>query len=159
VPAVSAVVLYVAWPPLTATPLARTVLPSRKVTVPAVSVVLQAAQARDWQAAADLLPLVYAELHQLARARLARQAPGQTLTPTALVHEAYVRVAGDSHVTWEGRRPAAPPARPSGKEGPADEFTPYSYRLPALLIFTHYPLPSTCPPRPRKQPSHPGDVR
>src|SRR5262245_4340203 len=69
-----------------------------------VSVVLQAAQAEDRQAAADLLPLVYAELHQLARARLARQAPGQTLTPTALVHEAYVRVAGDSAVSWEGRR-------------------------------------------------------
>jgi RNA polymerase sigma factor (TIGR02999 family) len=68
------------------------------------SVALQAAQAGDRQAAADLLPLVYVELHQLARARLARQAPGQTLTPTALVHEAYVRVAGDSAVTWEGRR-------------------------------------------------------
>jgi hypothetical protein len=52
-----------------------------------VSAVLQAAQAGDRQAAADLLPLVYAELHQLARARLARQAPGQTLQPTALVHE------------------------------------------------------------------------
>ena len=69
-----------------------------------VSAVLQAAQAGDRQAAADLLPLVYAELHQLARARLARQVPGQTLQPTALVHEAYLRVAGDSNVTWEGRR-------------------------------------------------------
>ena len=69
-----------------------------------VSVVLQAAQAGDRQAAADLLPLVYAELRELARARLARRAPGQTLTPTALVHEAYVRIAGDSAVTWEGRQ-------------------------------------------------------
>jgi RNA polymerase sigma factor (TIGR02999 family) len=69
-----------------------------------VSAVLQAAQAGDPRAAADLLPLVYAELHQLARARLARQAPGQTLTPTALVHEAYVRIAGDSNLTWEGRQ-------------------------------------------------------
>jgi RNA polymerase sigma factor (TIGR02999 family) len=68
------------------------------------SAVLQAAQAGDRQAAADLLPLVYAELHQLARARLARQPPGQTLTPTALVHEVYLRIAGDSHVTWEGRQ-------------------------------------------------------
>jgi RNA polymerase sigma factor (TIGR02999 family) len=68
------------------------------------SVVLQAAQAGDKQAAADLLPLVYAELQQLARARLARQAPGQTLTPTALVHEAYVRIAGESNVSWEGRQ-------------------------------------------------------
>jgi RNA polymerase sigma factor (TIGR02999 family) len=69
-----------------------------------VAAVLQAAQAGDRQAAADLLPLVYAELRQLARARLAGEAPGRTLTPTALVHEAYLRIAGDSQVTWEGRR-------------------------------------------------------
>jgi RNA polymerase sigma factor (TIGR02999 family) len=69
-----------------------------------VSAVLQAAQVGDRQAAADLLPLVYAELHELARARLARQPPGQTLTPTALVNEVYLRVAGDSDVTWEGRQ-------------------------------------------------------
>jgi RNA polymerase sigma factor (TIGR02999 family) len=69
-----------------------------------VSAVFQAAQAGDRQAATDLLPLVYAELHELARARLARQPPGQTLTPTALVHEAYVRVAGGGDVTWEGRQ-------------------------------------------------------
>src|SRR3954453_14376386 len=66
--------------------------------------VLLSAQAGDRQAATDLLPLVYAELHELARARLARQPPGQTLTPTALVHEVYVRVAGDSDLTWEGRQ-------------------------------------------------------
>ncbi len=69
-----------------------------------ISVVLQAAQAGDRQAAADILPLVYAELRELARARLARETPGQTLTPTALVHEAYLRIAGDDDVTWEGRR-------------------------------------------------------
>jgi RNA polymerase sigma factor (TIGR02999 family) len=69
-----------------------------------VTTLLQAAQAGDRQAASELLPLVYAELHGLARARLARQAPGQTLQPTALVHEVYLRVAGNSDVTWEGRR-------------------------------------------------------
>jgi RNA polymerase sigma factor (TIGR02999 family) len=69
-----------------------------------VSAALQAAQAGDRQAASDLLPLVYAELHELARARLARQPPGQTLTPTALVNEVYLRVAGDRNVTWEGRQ-------------------------------------------------------
>ena len=69
-----------------------------------LSAVFQAAQAGDRQAAADLLPLVYAELHELARARLARQPPGQTLTPTALVHEVYLRIVGDSEVTWEGRQ-------------------------------------------------------
>jgi RNA polymerase sigma factor (TIGR02999 family) len=66
--------------------------------------VLQAAQAGDRQAAADLLPLVYDELRKLATHRLAHETPGQTLQPTALVHEAYLRVAGDSQVTWEGRR-------------------------------------------------------
>jgi RNA polymerase sigma factor (TIGR02999 family) len=69
-----------------------------------VSAVLKAAQAGDRLAAMDLLPLVYAELHELARARLARRSPGQTLTATALVHEVYLRVAGDSNVTWEGRQ-------------------------------------------------------
>src|SRR3954465_6172127 len=68
------------------------------------SAVPPAAQAGGRQGATDLLPLVYAELHELARARLARQPPGQTLTPTALVHEAYLRIAGDSIVTWEGRQ-------------------------------------------------------
>ena len=69
-----------------------------------VSAVLQAAQAGDRQAVAELLPLVYAELHELARARLARQPPGQTLTPTALVNEVYLRIAGDDNVTWQGRQ-------------------------------------------------------
>ena len=68
------------------------------------SAVLQAAQAGDRQAAADLLPLVYDELRKLAALKLAQETPGQTLQPTALVHEAYLRVAGDSQVTWEGRR-------------------------------------------------------
>ena len=63
-----------------------------------VTAVLQAAQAGDRQAAKDLLPLVYAELRELARSRLARQPPGQTLTSTALVHEAYLRVAGEDPV-------------------------------------------------------------
>ena len=77
------------------------------MSVPAdsqVSAVLQAAQSGDRQAAADLLPLVYEELHKLARARLARQPPGQTLQPTALVNEVYLRIAGESNVTWEGRQ-------------------------------------------------------
>lgn len=69
-----------------------------------VSAVLQAAQAGDRQAAVDLLPLVYDELRRLAAHKLAQQTPGQTLQPTALVHEAYLRVAGDSQVSWEGRR-------------------------------------------------------
>jgi RNA polymerase sigma factor (TIGR02999 family) len=69
-----------------------------------VSAVLRAAQAGDRQAATELLPLVYAELRQLARARMARQSPGQTLTPTALVHEAYLRIAGENELNFEGRQ-------------------------------------------------------
>lgn len=65
---------------------------------------LQAAQAGDSKAASELLPLVYAELHQLARARMANQPAGHTLQPTALVHEAYLRIAGDSAVSFEGRQ-------------------------------------------------------
>jgi RNA polymerase sigma factor (TIGR02999 family) len=68
------------------------------------SAVLQAAQAGDKQAAAELLPLVYDELRKLAAQKLAYQIPGQTLQPTALVHEAYLRIAGDSNVSWEGRQ-------------------------------------------------------
>jgi RNA polymerase sigma factor (TIGR02999 family) len=68
------------------------------------SAVLQAAQAGDKQAAAELLPLVYDELRKLAAQKLAHQPPGQTLQPTALVHEAYLRIAGDSNVSWEGRQ-------------------------------------------------------
>lgn len=57
----------------------------------------------DPHAAGELLPLVYEELRRLARARLAREAPGQTLTPTALVHEAYLRLVGDRDPGWENR--------------------------------------------------------
>lgn len=59
-----------------------------------VTRLLDAAAAGDGQAAADLLPLVYGELRKLAAARLAHESPGQTLDSTALVHEAYLRLAG-----------------------------------------------------------------
>ncbi|VTR92443.1 extracytoplasmic sigma factor ecf : Marine sediment metagenome DNA, contig: S01H1_L07814 OS=marine sediment metagenome GN=S01H1_18078 PE=4 SV=1: Sigma70_ECF [Gemmata massiliana] len=62
---------------------------------------LDAAASGDRRAAADLLPLVYAELRVLAAARLARESPGHTLQPTALVHEAYLRLVGDQQ--FEGR--------------------------------------------------------
>jgi RNA polymerase sigma factor (TIGR02999 family) len=51
-----------------------------------------------------LLPLVYAELRQLAAAKLARERPGQTLQPTALVHEAWLRLTADQDQRWENRR-------------------------------------------------------
>jgi RNA polymerase sigma factor (TIGR02999 family) len=67
-----------------------------------VTRLLDAAAAGDRQAAADLLPLVYDELRHLAAARLAAEAPGQTLQPTALVHEAYLRLVGDQHFDGRG---------------------------------------------------------
>lgn len=59
----------------------------------------------DPRAAAELLPLVYDELRRLAAAQLARERPGQTLQPTALVHEAWLRLVGpyDAGPEWNGR--------------------------------------------------------
>jgi RNA polymerase sigma factor (TIGR02999 family) len=69
-----------------------------------VTQILAAAGAGDHKAATDLLPLVYDELRRLAAARLAAERPGQTLQPTALVHEAYVRlVGGELPRDWSGR--------------------------------------------------------
>ena len=65
---------------------------------------LRAAQAGDAAAADRLLAVVYEQLHQLARARMAHLPPGQTLQPTALVHEVYLRLADKSEVSWESRR-------------------------------------------------------
>ena len=70
-----------------------------------VTQILDALGRGDDRPARDLLPLVYAELRRLAAARLAHEAPGQTLTPTALVHEVYLRlVGGDPDKDWDGRR-------------------------------------------------------
>jgi RNA polymerase sigma factor (TIGR02999 family) len=60
-----------------------------------VTNLLEAANRCEPKAAAELLPLVYDELRKLAAARLAHEKPGQTLTATALVHEAYLRLVGD----------------------------------------------------------------
>jgi RNA polymerase sigma factor (TIGR02999 family) len=69
-----------------------------------VTQVLAAAEAGDPKAAAELLPLVYDELRKLAAARLTDEQPGQTLQPTALVHEAYLRlVGGEQQQNWNGR--------------------------------------------------------
>jgi RNA polymerase sigma factor (TIGR02999 family) len=69
-----------------------------------VTLLLDAAAAGDRKAAADLLPLVYDELRKLAAQRFTAEAPGQTLQPTALVHEAYVRLVGpDKASQWNSR--------------------------------------------------------
>ena len=64
---------------------------------------LRAAVDGDPRAAGKLLPLVYDELRGLARARLRKLPPGQTLQPTALVHEAFLRVVGDEDPGWDHR--------------------------------------------------------
>jgi RNA polymerase sigma factor (TIGR02999 family) len=70
-----------------------------------VTHLLEAAQAGDRRAAAELLPLVYDELRKLAAVRMAAESPGHTLDATALVHEAYLRlVGGENRPTWEHRR-------------------------------------------------------
>lgn len=62
-----------------------------------------AAGARDERGAGRLLELVYDELRRLAERRLAREQGPQTLQPTALVHEAWLRLGGDEQPTWENR--------------------------------------------------------
>jgi RNA polymerase sigma factor (TIGR02999 family) len=66
---------------------------------------LWAAESGDPAATAELLPLVYEELRQLAAVRLSSEAPGQTLQPTALVHEAYLRLLGPAgaNICWDHR--------------------------------------------------------
>jgi hypothetical protein len=69
-----------------------------------VTLLLDAAAAGDRKAAADLLPLVYDELRKLAAARMADEAPDQTLQPAALVHEAYLRLIGPADdARWQNR--------------------------------------------------------
>lgn len=63
---------------------------------------LDAAQAGDRQAAADLLPFVYDELRKLASVRMAAESPGHTLDSTALVHEAYLRLVGNQQFDGRG---------------------------------------------------------
>jgi DNA-directed RNA polymerase specialized sigma24 family protein len=70
--------------------------------MPDLTRLLEAAEAGDPAAAAELLPLVYDELRKLAASRLAAEKPGQTLQATALVHEAYLRLVGGEQV-WNGR--------------------------------------------------------
>lgn len=68
-----------------------------------VTLILKRAQAGDPHAAEELLPLVYEELRRLATAKMANELPNQTLQPTALVHEAWLRLAGGEEQNWNGR--------------------------------------------------------
>ena len=68
-----------------------------------VTQLLNTAGQSDPRAAQELLSLVYEELRRLAAAKMASEAPGQTLQPTALVHEAWLRLAGGENRKWNDR--------------------------------------------------------
>jgi DNA-directed RNA polymerase specialized sigma24 family protein len=76
-----------------------------------VTVILEAIQRGEREAAEDLIPLVYDELRSLAARRLAHEAPGQTIQATELVHEAYLRLVGSEAPGWEGVTSSVPPPR------------------------------------------------
>lgn len=68
-----------------------------------ITLMLEAISAGESQAAEQLLPVVYDELRRLAAARMTQEAAGHTLQPTALVHEAWLRLAGGKNQSWENR--------------------------------------------------------
>ena len=68
-----------------------------------ITLMLQRIEQGDRQAGAQLLPLVYDELRRLAAAKMARETQGQTLQPTALVHEVWLRLGGDAQPGWANR--------------------------------------------------------
>lgn len=68
-----------------------------------VTRILSAIEQGDQAAASELLPLVYEELRRLAASRMNQEKAGQTLQPTALVHEAFLRLVGDDSQQWDGR--------------------------------------------------------
>ncbi|RYD49245.1 MAG: sigma-70 family RNA polymerase sigma factor [Verrucomicrobiaceae bacterium] len=65
--------------------------------------ILKSAGGRASLVSAELLPLVYDELRNLAKARMSRMSPGQTLQATALVHEAWLKISGDEERSWSDR--------------------------------------------------------
>src|SRR5271166_2645911 len=68
-----------------------------------ITQMLQAISRGEGQTSEDLLPLVYAELRRLAAARMSQESAGQTLQPTALVHEAWLRLVADGERNFENR--------------------------------------------------------
>ena len=68
-----------------------------------VTRILKQVEQGDRKAADELLTVLYDELRRLAASKLARERPGQTLQPTALVHEAYLRLVGDDKAHWDSR--------------------------------------------------------
>jgi RNA polymerase sigma factor (TIGR02999 family) len=69
-----------------------------------ITLVLESVGRGESQATEELFPLVYEELRRMAAARMANEAAGHTLQPTALVHEAWLQLAGEGEQTWKNRR-------------------------------------------------------
>jgi len=88
-----------------ATPVSRSRLRAAMSDPPSTSVTALLARARsgDSSALADVFPLIYDELRRLAQQRLGREPDGHTLSPTALVHEAYMRLIDYSRLEWANR--------------------------------------------------------
>ena len=78
-------------------------VPDRRRCMSEVTQVLERVGQGDPQAAEELLPLIYDELRRLAAHKMANEAAGQTLQPTALVHEAWLRLTGSTRQEWRGR--------------------------------------------------------
>ena len=68
-----------------------------------VTRILESIQYGDAKAADELLPLVYGELRKLAAAKMSHESPNQTLQPTALVHEAWLRLVSEGNPKFDGR--------------------------------------------------------
>lgn len=68
-----------------------------------VTRILQSMESGNAQRADELLPLVYEELRKLAASKMANESSTQTLQPTALVHEAWLRLTGNENIQWNGR--------------------------------------------------------
>jgi RNA polymerase sigma factor (TIGR02999 family) len=73
------------------------------ISVSEITLALQALGAGDSRASEALLPLVYQDLRRHAAVQMARESPGQTLQPTALLHEAWLRIVGGGGCQWQNR--------------------------------------------------------
>ena len=81
----------------------RSICSDTRISMSDVTLILNAIEHGDAKAADELLSLVYNELRRVAAHKMAHEAPGQTLQPTALVHEAWLHLGGDEQPTWENR--------------------------------------------------------
>ena len=74
------------------------------IIVSDITLILNAVQQGDPKVAEELLPLIYDELRKLAARKMAHEAPGHTLQPTALVHEAWLKISRTDQQVWNGRQ-------------------------------------------------------